>query len=298
MQEPIIFLQEFTDHLRLQKNYSDATIRTYEHAIRDFFMFMSEQCLSRLQDITEQDVRLYLTGLYEKRLSKRTVSRNISALRSFFQFLLKEGKAEVNPFSYVSMPKLEKRLPEFFYEDEMETLFQSIDRSTPLGERDLALVELLYATGIRVGECAGIRLSDIDRHLGVLLVRGKGNKERYVPFGEKAKDAVQVYMEDGRKKLMKEKGHPFLFVNGRGDPLTTRGIQYILNRLSRSSFDIGKLYPHKLRHTFATHLLNNGADLRSVQEMLGHSHLSTTQIYTHVTKKRLKEVYQAHHPRA
>lgn len=291
-------LQQFIEYLQLEKNYSQYTIGGYGHDVQDFFMFMNEQGTDDLQTISYQDARLYLTKLYGKRFSKKSVARKISVLRSFFKFLLREKYVESNPFAQVSLPKLEKRLPEFFYEQELEMLFQSIDTEDSVGKRNMALLELMYATGIRVGECAGIQLSDVDERMNVLLVRGKGKKERYVPFGDMAKRALNDYIQNGRKQLLKNNEHPFLFVNQRGTPLTARGIQYIFRKLIENAGENHRIHPHMIRHSFATHLLNNGADLRTVQELLGHSHLSSTQVYTHVTKERLKKVYSAHHPRA
>ncbi|WAA13905.1 tyrosine recombinase XerC [Fervidibacillus halotolerans] len=291
-------LQKFIEYLQIEKNYSQYTIGAYKHDVQDFFMFMNEQEIHNLQLVTYQDARLYLTKLYGQRYAKKSVTRKISVLRSFYKFLMRESYVKSNPFAQVTLPKLEKRLPEFFYEQELEFLFHSIDTSDPVGKRDLALLELMYATGIRVAECAGIRLSDVDEQLSVLLVTGKGKKQRYIPFGSMARKALQDYLQNGRQKLMKKHNHPFLFVNQRGTPLTVRGIQYIFQRIIDQAGENYHVHPHMIRHSFATHLLNNGADLRTVQELLGHSHLSSTQVYTHVTKERLKKVYSQHHPRA
>ncbi|MCU9612114.1 tyrosine recombinase XerC [Caldibacillus lycopersici] len=293
-----ILLQNFIEYLQLEKNCSQYTIVNYEHDICEFFMFMNEQSIDSLNNVSYQDARLYLTKLYEKRYAKKSVARKISSLRSFFKFLLRETHVQSNPFSQVSLPKLEKRLPEFFYEEEMEILFQSIDTSTPAGLRDLAILELMYATGIRVSECSGIELTDLDEYNSVLLVRGKGNKERYVPFGHFAMQSLQNYINNGRNQLMKNQKHTYLFVNQKGTPLTARGIRYIFNKLIEKAGNSQHIHPHMIRHSFATHLLNNGADLRAVQELLGHSQLSSTQVYTHVTKEQLQKVYLAHHPRA
>jgi integrase/recombinase XerC len=292
-------LQEFIEYLQLEKNYSQLTIDSYEHDLVSFFMFMNEQSIPNINEVTHQDARLYLTKLYEERYAKKSISRKISSIRSFFKFLMRESKVEANPFAQVSLPKLEKKLPDFFYEEELEVLFQSIDCSNPVGQRNKALLEIMYATGIRVSECASIQLGDLDQHLSVLLVRGKGKKERYVPYGKFAHEAIQVYIDNGRKKLMGENNvHPFLFVNQRGNPITTRGIRYIFDEMIKKAGSSKHIHPHMIRHSFATHLLNHGADLRSVQELLGHSSISATQNYTHVTKEHLRKTYLAHHPRA
>lgn len=294
-----ISLKLFIEYLQIEKNYSQYTIEHYHHDISDFIMFMTEQAISDITSVQYLDARLYLTRLYERKFARKSVARKISSLRSFYKFLVREKLTEENPFALVSIPKAEKRLPEFFYEDELKLLFQSCETETPLGQRNKAMLELLYATGIRVSECCQIRLKDLDFYLSTVLVHGKGNKERYVPFGSFAADSLDRYINDGRKKLMGQKEtNDTLFLNHRGSPLTDRGVRTVLNTMIENSALNGKIHPHMLRHTFATHLLNNGADLRSVQELLGHAFLSSTQIYTHVTNEHLRKTYMSHHPRA
>jgi integrase/recombinase XerC len=294
-----VFLKMFKEYLQIEKNYSKYTIEHYQHDIGDFFLFMTEQSIIDAKDVQYSDARLYLTKLFEQKLSRKTVAKKISCLRSFYKFLLREKLVDENPFALVNIPKSEKRLPEFFYEDELILLFRSCETETLLGIRNKALLEILYATGIRVSECCDIRLNDLDFYLSTVLVRGKGNKERYIPFGSFAKDSLLHYINNSRNKLLTTKNsHDVLFVNHRGGPLTARGVRKILNGLIEKSALNGKIHPHMLRHTFATHLLNNGADLRSVQELLGHAFLSSTQIYTHVTKEHLRKTYMSHHPRA
>src|SRR5699024_8202277 len=197
-------------------------------------------------------------------------------------------------------PKQTRKIPSFFYQEEVEKLFEISNLDDPLGQRNQAIIEILYGTGIRVSECQSLRLNDIDFFIGTILVHGKGNKERYVPFGQYAKTALDTYINDGRNKLLNKGNNQtdILFLNARGAPLTTRGIRYILDKLVKDAALTLEIHPHKLRHTFATHMLNEGADLRTVQELLGHENLSTTQIYTHVTKDRLRSVYMKSHPRA
>lgn len=292
-------LNLFIEYLQLERNYSPYTIHQYRHDVGDFFMFISEQAIEDVTKVQYLDARLYLSQLYQRKLARKTVAKKISCLRSFYKFLLREGIVAENPFALVLIPKIEKRLPQFFYEDELKTIFESCETKTPLGQRNKALLELLYATGIRVSECCGIRLFEIDFYLSTVLVHGKGNKDRYVPFGQFAGNALQLYINDGRKALISEKKpHDVLFVNNRGGPLTTRGVRKILNGMIEKSALNGKIHPHMLRHSFATHMLNNGADLRSVQELLGHAFLSSTQIYTHVTNEHLRKTYMSHHPRA
>lgn len=290
----------FLQYLQVEKNYSPYTVEYYHGDLLDFILFMSEQSISSLDAVEYSDVRLYLTKLFHLKLSRKSVARKISSLRSFYKFLLREKQLTQNPFTQVSIPKAEKRLPDFFYEEELAILFQACDDKEPVGQRNRAILELLYATGIRVSECCNIRLQDIDMDLSTLLVHGKGKKDRYVPFGSFAHEALEKYISCGRNEILthNNKQHDYLLVNFRGGPLTTRGLRTVLNSIVEKSTLNGKIHPHKLRHSFATHLLNNGADMRTVQELLGHSNLSSTQIYTHVTNDYLKKTYMAHHPRA
>lgn len=292
-------LSSFIEYLQIEKNSSHYTIENYKRDIQEFFQFLNEQGIADITSVEYFDVRLFLTNLYEKKLSKRTVARKTSCLRSFYKFLLREGDVKDNPFSLVSLPKKDQRLPRFLYEKEMKLLFSSLKKDSPIGIRNNALLELLYATGIRVSECCEIKLQDIDLSLGTVLVHGKGKKDRYVPVGRYAQEAIDLYIRTARMEMTSSdaKAHVYLFVNFRGDPLTPRGVRYILNELIKKSAADGSLHPHMLRHSFATHLLNNGADIRTVQELLGHSKISSTQVYTHVTKDQLKKVYNASHPR-
>jgi integrase/recombinase XerC len=294
-----VLLKLFIEYLQMERNYSKYTIEHYEDIIKEFYMFMAEQAIRDASDVQYSDARLYLTKLFERKLAKKTMAKKISCLRSFYKFLLREKLVETNPFTLLAIPKAEKRLPQFFYESEIQLLFQACETETPLGQRNRALLELLYATGTRVSECCQIRISEVDFFLSTVLVHGKGHKERYVPFGSIAKQSLELYINSGRKKLMSEKNdHDVLFVNHRGGPLTARGVSKILNSMIEKSALNGNIHPHMLRHSFATHLLNNGADLRSVQELLGHAFLSSTQVYTHVTNERLRKTYMEHHPRA
>ncbi|PLR97285.1 tyrosine recombinase XerC [Bacillus sp. T33-2] len=292
-------LKLFIEYLQIEKNYSQYTVEHYQRDISEFFMFMSEQAIHDIKDVQYSDVRIFLTKLYEQQLSRKYVARKISCMRSFYKFLLREKLVDDNPFSLVSIQKPGKRLPDFFYEEELSLLFDACEPQTPLGRRNRALLELLYGTGIRVSECCQVELKDLDFHLSTVLVHGKRNKERYVPFGSFADDALQDYINHGRNELLKGKqDHGFLFVNFRGGRLTDRGVREVLNKLVEKSSLTGTIHPHKLRHSFATHMLSNGADLRTVQELLGHADLSSTQVYTHVTNEYLRKTYMSHHPRA
>ncbi|EFS00282.1 tyrosine recombinase XerC [Listeria seeligeri] len=292
--------QLFLDYLHSERNYSENTSTAYENDLIDFRRFLNEQAITEYSQVTFLDVRIYLTELKQKSFSRTTVARKISSLRSFYTFLLRENVITENPFTYVSHAKNQLRLPKFFYSEEMEALFQVVyEDNETLTLRDRVLLEVLYGTGIRVSECAGILLTDIDKTYQSILIRGKGNKERYVPFGAYAEDAITDYL-DSRIELMKHfnKTHDSLLINHYGEPLTTRGIRYCLTKIISKASLTRKIHPHMLRHTFATDLLNNGADMRTVQELLGHASLSSTQIYTHVTKEHLKSTYMKHHPRA
>lgn len=290
----------FVEYMKIEKNYSANTLKHYQLDLAEFSQFIQQEAITDLTSVSYSDARLFLTGLTKRKLSKKTLSRKISCLRSFYKFLVREKMAEDNPFVLLSLPKKEQRLPRFLYENEMESIFNSVDLNESLGKRDLALLELLYSTGIRVSECTAIKMDELNFSLGVVLVHGKGKKDRYVPFGEYAKRALEHYINETRVELMSKykQTHQILFVNGQGKPLTDRGIRYILDKMIQKASATSSLHPHMLRHTFATHMLNNGADLRSVQELLGHSNISSTQIYTHVTKDKLKSVYQNAHPRA
>ncbi|MEN1966885.1 tyrosine recombinase XerC [Lentibacillus sp. N15] len=292
--------EAFTEYLQIEKNASPYTVKYYLNDLETFFQFLEREGIDNLQKVDTQAVRLFLTMLYDSNLSRRSVSRKISSLRAFYKFLEREGEAGQNPFVHVSLPKASKPIPGFLYMEELEKLFEVSDTTDPIGQRNQALLETLYATGMRVSECQQLRISDIDFSLNTMFVTGKGRKERYVPFGRFAEVALETYMNDGRAVLLnKAKANTnHVFVNARGAPITTRGIRLVLDKMMANTASTVHIHPHKLRHTFATHMLNAGADLRTVQEMLGHENLSSTQIYTHVTKDHLRNVYMNSHPRA
>lgn len=293
-------VHEFMGYLMTERGYSKKTKEAYERDLNDFCHFLEDSGEASLMTVDHLDVRVYLAFLNDKKYSRNTISRKIASLRSFYQYLLKHEKIEENPFSYVHLKKKQARLPRFFYEKEIQVLFNSVEGDKPLDQRNRALLEVLYGSGLRVSECANLTLTVIDFDNSVLLIHGKGNKDRYVPLGSYAADAIQEFIEDGRKRIMSrfDKEHDYLFINHRGEQITSTGIEYVLNQLIKKSSLSGDIHPHMLRHTFATHLLNNGADLRTVQELLGHANLSTTQIYTHVTKEGLQKNYRSFHPRA
>lgn len=290
----------FIDYLKIEKDASPYTIEFYKKDIETFIIFLNTEDIKALKDVDNIVVRVYLTKLYDKNLSRRTVSRILSCLRSFYSFLEREGLVKLNPFLHVNLPKQSTLIPNFFYEEELNELFNANDLSDPLGQRNQALLEILYGTGMRVSECTNLKIDSIDFSIGTVLVMGKGRKERYIPFGEYAKDALITYINEGRETLCAKSNNPSqcVFLNARGNPITARGVRFVLNKIVEDASSTVSIHPHKLRHTFATHLLNEGADLRTVQELLGHENLSSTQVYTHVTKDRLKEVYMNSHPRA
>lgn len=293
-------LQLFVGYLQIERNYSKYTIASYQNDLEHFVQFMEREGISSFLDVTYADVRLYLTTLHDEKLARKSVARKVSSLRSLYRFLMREGYQKDNPFALASLPKKELSIPKFLYAEELEELFEVSDTDTPLGQRNQALLELMYATGIRVSECVNLQLTDIDFAVGTILVMGKGKKQRYIPFGSYAQDALITYIENGRKQLAKkaEEHSQMVFLNAKGTPLTSRGVRFVLNELIKKASLTMRISPHMLRHTFATHMLDEGADLRTVQELLGHENLSTTQIYTHVSKERLRSVYMKHHPRA
>ncbi|GAE33943.1 tyrosine recombinase XerC [Halalkalibacter akibai] len=294
------WIDQFLSYMQLEKNSSIHTTKNYLRDILDFQEFMKAHEINDFSEVTMQLVKAYLTFLFKKEYARKTVSRKISALRSFYMFHLREKRVSENLFASVVLPKNETRLPNFLYEDEMKDLFDSLVGEEPLDQRDRAIIELLYATGMRVSECSALCLDDLDLIIGTVLVLGKGRKERYIPIGAFACDALQQYLSDGRHKLSMKAKEPSksLFLNYRGGSLSDRSVRKIVLKRMEQASSNKQLRPHDIRHSFATHLLNNGADLRVVQELLGHEHLSTTQMYTHVTKDRLRDVYKHAHPRA
>ncbi|MBM7665155.1 integrase/recombinase XerC [Solibacillus kalamii] len=291
-------LDQFIRYVQLEKNFSLHTVREYTSDLEEFFAFLHAEGIQKIAEVEYIHARLYVTKLYDEQKARTSISRKISSIRSFFRFLNREQNIDDAPFRSLYHPKKEERLPSFFYEEELKELFEKNEGDEPIQIRNMALLELLYATGMRVSECVSLELTDIDFHYNIVRVMGKGRKERIIPFGQYAHDALIRYIEQVRPTLMKKENHQKVFVNMRGGELTTRGVRYILSEMIDNASMHTKIYPHMLRHTFATHLLNNGADMRTVQELLGHANLSSTQIYTHVTKEALRKTYMNSHPRA
>lgn len=291
-------LQQFIRYIQLEKNFSSHTVREYENDVQQFIAFLQSEGVQQFDEVEYMHARIYVTQLYDAKLARTTISRKISAVRTFFRFLNKEFAIDDAPFRSLYHPKKEERLPNFFYEQELEQLFAANIGEEPKALRNMAILELLYATGIRVSECVSLQLTDVDLEYSFIRVMGKGRKERIVPFGQFAHDALSRYINDARPLLMKQLNHKNLFVNLRGTELSDRGVRHILKDMMETSQLHSNIYPHMMRHTFATHLLNNGADMRTVQELLGHAHLASTQVYTHVTKEHLRKTYMNAHPRA
>lgn len=288
------YLSEYLEYLKYQKNYSDETIHSYSIDIEEFLDYINSECIN-ICEVGYDVVKAWLIHLDEKKNKSTTVSRKISSLRGFYKYLINNKVMNSNPFSLVSLPKKERHLPRFFYYNELEEMFQVPKLNTALGQRDRLLLEMLYATGVRVSELVNIKVSDINGE--EIKVLGKGNKERIVEFGDYAESILELYLNEGYKSLNVKKSE-YLFLNNRGGKLTTRGVRYILDNIINKTTIDKKISPHMLRHTFATHLLNEGCDLLTVQELLGHESLTATSIYTHITNDRLKEVYFKCHPRA
>lgn len=292
------FLKEFILHLSLVKNYSLNTLKSYSIDIADFLEFLSKNNLSP-SDISYSLVTAYLSNLKERGFNPFSIARRLSSLRNFLIFLKEKGLIKLDFFDLLESPKLPKRLPKVLTLDEVEKLLKTPDLSNPLGYRDRTMLELLYATGLRVSELISLKLRNINLNLGILRVTGKGEKERIVPIGEVALEYLKDYLENVRPKFVNSKSRDFLFLNRRGEPLTRQRFWQIIKGYAKmAGIELSKISPHVLRHSFATHLLEGGADLRALQMMLGHSSLLTTQIYTHLDIKKLKEAYEKFHPRA
>ncbi len=297
--------ESFLRYLRVEKNASPRTLENYESDLEQFFAFCRESGPADL-DLATLDrlvIREYLARLQQKAYKRSTIARKLATLRSLYRHLLREGLVTESPLGGVATPKREKRLPKFLYVNEMEALLAAPDRKETLGARDAALLETLYATGIRVSELVGMDMGSVDFGLEYVRVFGKGSRERIVPIGHPALAALAVYRSGAREELLrrakaKAPAERALFLNRFGTRLSARSVRRIVDNYVEQVALERKISPHVLRHSFATHLLDGGADLRSVQELLGHVNIGTTQIYTHVTKAQLRKVYRRAHPRA
>jgi integrase/recombinase XerD len=291
-------ISSFLTHIRVEKGLSANTVSAYRRDLMKFSDFAQKRKLS-LEAVRSDDLMDFLAGLYRQRLESKSVARHLVSLRNFFRFTQTQELIAADPSVNLESPKIRRSLPGYLRLEEVERLLAQPDGKTPFGMRDRAMLEVLYSAGLRVSELIGLRVSDLDTKVGCVRCIGKGDKERIVPIGKKALGMVERYLREARPKLLgKATGSPTLFVNRRGGALSRVGVWKILSSYGRRAGLRVALTPHMLRHSFATHLLERGADLRSVQLMLGHADISTTQIYTHVVEERLKQIYKAHHPRA
>ncbi len=287
------YIEDFIKYLKVIKKDSNYTLINYQDDIEELYDFNTD-----LLNIDETIVREYLEYLYSKGLNRNTISRKLSAIRSFYNYLLKENIIKTNYFNEISNPKKAKALPKYAKDNDLEKMFNSFNKEKPLDQRNKLVLEMLYATGIRVSELVNIKLNDIDKYNNSIKILGKGAKERIVFYGSFCEDILNLYLKDGRNKLLKGKSNEYLFINKNGTRLSDRYIRTMIDNIVKKCAIDYHISPHTLRHTFATDMLNAGADLISVKELLGHTNLNTTSIYTHVSNEQIKKVYNFAHPRA
>lgn len=289
-------IDNFISELKYQKNYSDHTCKNYYKDLIEYNEFLTIENI-KYSDMNYDLSLNYLIFLNKKDNSKASISRKLSSLRTFYKYLVKENKVHENPFLLVSSPKKDKRIPKFINYNNLEEIFDVPDISTPIGQRDRLILEILYASGVRVSELVSIKLNDIDLNKKTILILGKGSKERVVSFGEYALEIINMYINDGRSILLGGLKSEYLIVGKNKKNLTTRRVEQIIDDIIKKTSLKMNITPHMFRHTFATHLLDNGCDLLAVQELLGHESLASTEIYTHVSNEHLREVYLKCHPR-
>jgi integrase/recombinase XerD len=291
MRDPDV--QEFMHFCALEKGLAPNTLEAYRADLERFAKFLETVSMP-----PREALLVYLNSLYRTGLGSRSIARHLTTLRTFYRFQLAERKIDSDPTEHIQSPKQWQTIPHYLNGEQIERLLAAPDQSKPTGLRDKAMIELLYATGLRVSELCHLRLGDIERRLGFVRATGKGNKQRLIPAGRPALDLVERYIESARPQILKQKTSPWLFVTARGGCLTRQAFWHALGQHGKKAGIFHNLSPHVLRHSFATHLLEGGADLRSVQTMLGHADISTTQIYTHVMRSRLRNTVDEHHPRA
>jgi len=292
------YVDQFINYLAVDRGLAKNTLESYGRDLRQFQAYLQNGKFEDIKDSSRMTIVDYLNTLKSQGKAVSTISRNIAALKSFYQYLVKENYLEHDPAEKLETPKLEKKLPKILSIAEVEELLKQPNVRLSVGLRDKGMLELLYATGIRVSEIIALNISDVNLDMGYVKCYGKGSKERIVPLGSIAVKSVHEYINKGRSKIVRTYEEPALFLNHHGNRLTRQGFWKIIKKYASQANIVKEITPHTLRHSFATHLLENGADLRSVQEMLGHADISTTQIYTQVTKNPLKEVYDKTHPRA
>ena len=290
-------LRKFILYLKYEKKYSDFTIKNYERDIDYFLLFLNDSKINHIKNVNYQTIRKYLINLHNHEYSKNTIAIYISSLRTFFKYLYNENIITNNPTILVSNPKLDKKLPTFLYTNDLEKLLSMPNTEDNLGIRDCLILELLYSTGIRVSELINIKITDINFSDKRIKIKGKGNKERYVLYGNICEQKLENYLKKSYSFLNIKKTN-YLILNKNGDKITPRFIEMLIKKYQKLAGISINVTPHTLRHTFATHLLDGGADLKTVQELMGHESLSSTQVYTHVTSERLRNVYLHTHPRA
>ncbi len=302
------YIDDFLKHLKYERNLSEHTLRNYESDMEQFYDFIApansdgERRDVDIHAIDNLTIREYMARLYEKKKKKSSIHRKVACLRTFFRFLCREGVLEKNPAMLVSSPRVDRKLPNHLSIEQMIQFIETPETETVLGKRDRAILELLYASGVRVSELVGLNLTDIDFNHQTLRVKGKGRKERMVPFGNHAKAALEAYLGVRGELLIEadpdDRDPNAVFMNYQGTRITTRSVGRMLDKYCKQCAEIHHVSPHALRHSFATHLLDAGADLRTIQELLGHARLTTTQQYTHVSTDKLMEVYDKAHPKA
>ena len=290
-----LLADQFINHLRVERGLADNTVQSYSRDLMRFFEFLKARERSPLH-ACQDDIMDYM-GALRRALAVRSCARHLSALKMFFRFLVSEGKIKSSPARLLGAAKLPQRLPGVLNRQEVDLLLSQPDASNHRGQRDKAMLEVLYATGLRVSELVGLKISNVNLEAGYVRMVGKGSKERMVPMGSKALETLKEYLFEGRPRLAKNRSSTYLFLNSRGGPMTRQGFWKIIKKYGRRAGIKNEITPHKLRHSFASHLLEGGADLRSVQVMLGHADISTTQIYTHITGERLKQIHEKYHPR-
>jgi integrase/recombinase XerD len=292
----------FLSYLRVERALAQNSILAYGRDLKRFSEFMRKRDKNKVEDVTREDVVDFLSNLYREKMDSRSVARYLVSLRGLYKFAMMEEMVTIDPTENLESPKTRNSLPTYLRVEEINKLLEAPNLSTPVGLRDRAMIEILYSTGLRVSELLNLRISDVDMRVGCVRCIGKGDKERLVPIGRKAIEAIEQYLAHGRPKFARPSSplphSQVLLLTHLGRRLSRVGIWKIMHDYGMRLGLRGRLTPHKLRHSFATHLLERGADLRSVQLMLGHADISTTQIYTHVVEERLKEIYKAHHPRA